>query len=155
MTATPDRDLPRSVFLKRNFILLWLGYGISAMGDHLSELALLKMQTALDAAVTATTRMKAMMNFAVMLPFFIVGPGAGWLSVGQVVDVHRSGLCVQWPWSFRTNAPQVIIVPQRPFAKGTPLTHEHLVQPFGRSSRRLDCPSRFLGRSFRRRGRIS
>jgi 1-acyl-sn-glycerol-3-phosphate acyltransferase len=105
MTATPDRDLPRSVFLNRNFILLWLAYGISAMGDHLSELALLKMQNALDDAVTDTTRMKAMMNFAFMLPFFILGPVAGWLSdrlprnwIMFTVDLIRAAIMVEMFW---------------------------------------------------------
>ena len=77
MTATQDRALPRSVFHNRNFILLWLAYGISALGDHLSELGLLKMQNAMQADVENTVRLQAIMNFAFMLPFFALGPAAG------------------------------------------------------------------------------
>ncbi|MBU1238167.1 hypothetical protein KJ865_00540, partial [Myxococcota bacterium] len=36
------------IFLNRNFILLWCAYTVSALGDHLSEMALLDMQHALD-----------------------------------------------------------------------------------------------------------
>ena len=38
----------------RNFVFLWCAYAISAVGDHLSELAVLKTQNALSADVDIT-----------------------------------------------------------------------------------------------------
>ena len=38
----------------RNFILLWAAYGFSAMGDHLSEMAILKTQDAATSQVDVT-----------------------------------------------------------------------------------------------------
>lgn len=69
-----------SIFTNRNFLLLWLAYGVSALGDHLSEMGLLKLQNALDHAVTDTTRRQAVMTFAFMLPFFLFGPVCGWIA---------------------------------------------------------------------------
>ena len=68
------------IFTNPNFILLWLAYGISAFGDHLSEGALLKLQHALESAVTDTTRRNATMLFVFMAPFVIFGPLFGWLA---------------------------------------------------------------------------
>lgn len=82
-------DTPRSastaaalpgLFSNRNFILLWLAYGVSAFGDHLSEFALLKLQNALDPGVTDVTRRQAVMTFVFMFPFFALGPLCGWLA---------------------------------------------------------------------------
>jgi 1-acyl-sn-glycerol-3-phosphate acyltransferase len=69
-----------SLLQNGNFILLWIAYGISAFGDHLSELALLKMQNALDPGVTDVTRRNAIMLFAFMFPFFALGPVFGSLA---------------------------------------------------------------------------
>lgn len=66
-----------SLFTNRNFLLLLVAYGISAFGDHLSEMALLKMQNALDPGVTDVTRRKAIMTFVFMFPFFLLGPVFG------------------------------------------------------------------------------
>jgi 1-acyl-sn-glycerol-3-phosphate acyltransferase len=63
----------------RNFILLWCAYGISAMGDHLSELAILKTQHALDAEVDIT-QLYARLTFMFFLPFFLLAPLAGVLA---------------------------------------------------------------------------
>lgn len=71
-------DVP--LYRNRNFILLWLAYGVSAFGDHVSEMALLKMQDALDPSVTDVTRRNAIMLFAFMAPFFCFGPIFGWLA---------------------------------------------------------------------------
>lgn len=70
----------RSIFLNPNFMLLWMAYGISAFGDHLSEMALLKLQHAMDAAVTDTTSRTAVMLFVFMCPFVLFGPVFGWLA---------------------------------------------------------------------------
>ena len=74
------RQAAGSLFSNRNFILLWLAYGISAFGDHLSEMALLKMQHALDPGVTDVTRRQAVMLFVFMFPFFAMGPVFGMLA---------------------------------------------------------------------------
>jgi len=68
------------LFANRNFIMLWLAYGVSAFGDHLSEFALLKLQNALDPAVTDVTRRQAIMLFIFMLPFVVFGPVFGWVA---------------------------------------------------------------------------
>jgi 1-acyl-sn-glycerol-3-phosphate acyltransferase len=72
--------LAGTLFTNRNFIFLWAAYGISAFGDHLSELALLKMQNALSADVTDLTRRQAVMLFVFMFPFCVLGPLWGWVA---------------------------------------------------------------------------
>ena len=74
----PHANLATSLLLNRNFVLLWIAYGVSAFGDHLSEIALLKMQNALD--VTDVTRRQAAMLFVFMFPFFLLGPVFGALA---------------------------------------------------------------------------
>ncbi|RIK67324.1 MAG: hypothetical protein DCC65_07190 [Planctomycetota bacterium] len=69
-----------SLLTNRNFILLLVAYGVSAFGDHLSEMALLKMQNALDPGVTDVTRRQAIMLFVFMFPFFVFGPAFGTLA---------------------------------------------------------------------------
>lgn len=68
------RHAAGTLFSNRNFILLLVAYGISAFGDHLSEMALLKLQHALDPGVTDVTRRQAVMTFVFMFPFFALGP---------------------------------------------------------------------------------
>ncbi len=75
--ATAD-SRPSSIFRNRNFILLWMAYTTSALGDHLSEMALLHMQGATQRA--DSTRVSAIMLFQFMLPFFLFGPVMGWLA---------------------------------------------------------------------------
>lgn len=76
--ATTGAAVP--LYRNRNFILLWLAYGVSAFGDHVSRMALLKMQNALDPGVTDVTRRIAIMLFAFMTPFFCLGPVFGWMA---------------------------------------------------------------------------
>ncbi|MCH7592167.1 MAG: MFS transporter [Planctomycetes bacterium] len=61
------------------FMLLWAAYGISAIGDHISELAVLKTQNAVNPAVDVTP-LDARMTFLFFVPFFILGPLAGCLA---------------------------------------------------------------------------
>ncbi len=68
-----------SLLRNRGFILLWCAYGVSAVGDHLSEMALLKTRNVLDAGVDITPLM-ARMTFAFFIPFFLLGPIAGILA---------------------------------------------------------------------------
>ena len=72
-----------------NFIMLWCAYGISALGDHLSELAILKTQNALNADVDVTP-LTARMTFMFFVPFFLLAPVAGALAD----RVSRRGLMV-------------------------------------------------------------
>ncbi|MBN2561359.1 MAG: MFS transporter [Phycisphaerae bacterium] len=69
---------PASILRNRSFILLWCAYTISAFGDHLSEMALLDMQHALDRA--DSTRIMAIMTFVFFVPYFLFGPAMGWLA---------------------------------------------------------------------------
>ncbi len=70
----------KSLLSNRNFVLLWCAYGISAVGDHLSEMAILAHRHGLDPNVDITP-MQARMTFMFMLPFFAVG----WL-MGVMAD---------------------------------------------------------------------
>ena len=63
----------------RGFILLWCAYGVSAVGDHLSEMAILKTRNILDEGVDITPLM-ARMTFVLFVPFFVLGPIAGILA---------------------------------------------------------------------------
>ncbi|NLX14845.1 MAG: MFS transporter [Phycisphaerales bacterium] len=76
--AALPSDLPAGLFLNRNFLLLWAAYGIGAMGDYISAMAVLKWMNALDSP--EITRLQAMMTFMFMLPFFVLGPFAGLLA---------------------------------------------------------------------------
>ena len=69
---------PSSILRNRNFILLWCAYTTSALGDHLSEMALLYVQDATHRQ--DSTRISAIMLFAFMLPYFLLGPAMGWLA---------------------------------------------------------------------------
>lgn len=63
----------------RAFILLWLAYGVSAFGDHLSELGLMR-----ELAVEQSDRQvqtQALMAFLFFVPFFSLG----WLT-GTIAD---------------------------------------------------------------------
>src|SRR3972149_716952 len=78
-SPTPAHHEGPSLLRNRNFILLWSAYGISALGDHLSEMAVLKTQDALRAEVDVTP-LNALMAFMFFLPFLFLGPFAGWLA---------------------------------------------------------------------------
>ncbi|MFQ5430133.1 MAG: MFS transporter [Phycisphaerae bacterium] len=67
-----------SIFRNRNFILLWCAYTTSALGDHLSEMAFLSMQDALDRP--DSTSISAIMLFMFMAPYVVLGPVMGWLA---------------------------------------------------------------------------
>ncbi len=74
--APADAALPRWLLLNRNFVLLWAAYGVSALGDHLSEMALLRTVGGL--ARPDVTRVQALMTFCFFAPFVALGPVAGW-----------------------------------------------------------------------------
>ncbi len=60
-------------------MLLWCAYGISALGDHLSEMAILKTQDAASVEVDVTP-LDARMTFLFFVPFFLFAPITGWLA---------------------------------------------------------------------------
>ena len=74
--SRPELRLPDWLVRNRNFVLLWAAYGISAFGDHLSEMALL--QEAGGFARDDITRVQALMTFCFFAPFVVLGPLAGW-----------------------------------------------------------------------------
>lgn len=78
--AHTTRGAPANLLRNRAFILLWAAYGISALGDHLSEMGLLKLQDALAVGRTDTVRRQAIMTFVFMFPFFVLGPFCGWVA---------------------------------------------------------------------------
>lgn len=81
MTAdvTPKRYRKRELLRNRNFVLLWCAYGVSALGDHLSEMAILKTQNAASSEVDVTP-IDARMTFLFFVPFFLFAPLTGWLA---------------------------------------------------------------------------
>jgi 1-acyl-sn-glycerol-3-phosphate acyltransferase len=74
----PALPAPTGLSGNRNFVLLWSAYGISALGDHLSEMALLKTQGALSAEVDVTP-LTARITFIFFVPF-LLAPGMGALA---------------------------------------------------------------------------
>jgi MFS transporter, DHA3 family, macrolide efflux protein len=76
----PDRHagLPDWLVQNRNFVLLWAAYGVAAVGDHLSEMALLKSVNGMTRP--DATRVQALISFGFFLPFVLLGPLAGWWS---------------------------------------------------------------------------
>ncbi len=75
-SSAPGPALPDWLVQNRNFVLLWAAYGISAFGDHLSEMALLHESGGI--ARDDITRVQALMTFFFFLPFVACGPLAGW-----------------------------------------------------------------------------
>lgn len=67
---------PANLLRNRCFILLWCAYAVSAMGDHLSEMAILKTQDALNTTVDITP-LNARMTFTFFVPFLMLAPVAG------------------------------------------------------------------------------
>ena len=68
--------LPDWLVRNRNFVLLWAGYGVAAVGDHLSEIALLKERGGMERP--DATRVQALISFGFFLPFVLLGPFTGW-----------------------------------------------------------------------------
>lgn len=92
----------KSLLRNRSFILLWCAYGISATGDHMSEMAVLAKQNALSLEVDITP-LQARMTFLFMLPFFVLGPLTGWVAdrfprrwVMILADLVRAGIMLSF-----------------------------------------------------------
>lgn len=76
--SRPATAMPDWLVQNRNFVFLWAAYGVAAIGDHLSEQALLKASGGLRR--DDVTRVQALMSVAFFLPFVLLGPLAGWWS---------------------------------------------------------------------------
>jgi 1-acyl-sn-glycerol-3-phosphate acyltransferase len=76
--AGPGRELrlPNLLICNRNFVLLWAAYGISAVGDHLSEMALISERGGLNRP--DVTRLQALLTFGFFVPFIFVSALGGW-----------------------------------------------------------------------------
>jgi len=102
-----DSDTLRAAFpprlrLNRNFLCLWAAYGISAFGDHLSELGLMSLMHVREGH--EQTRVTAAMLFVFFLPFFLLGPVAGLVAdrvprkyILIVADLIRAGIVASIP----------------------------------------------------------
>lgn len=77
-TVRRNPELPDWLVQNRNFVFLWMAYGVAAIGDHLSEMALLSERGGLERH--DATRVQALISFGFFLPFVIFGPLAGWWS---------------------------------------------------------------------------
>ncbi len=101
-TTRPQPRLPDLLIRNRNFVLLWAAYGISALGDHLSEMALL--QEAGGLSRDDITRVQALMTFCFFAPFMLFGSFAGWWAdrfsrkwTMIAVDLIRAAVMVTLP----------------------------------------------------------
>lgn len=101
----------KSIVSNRNFMLLWLAYGVSALGDHFSEMAILAHLDALNPDVDITP-LQARMTFLFMLPFLILGPASGaladrlprrWVMISA--DLARVGIMVGFFWLMESFTP--------------------------------------------------
>ncbi len=88
----------KALLSNRNFIMLWCAYGISSMGDNLSEMAILAKLDALNDVVDVTP-IQARMTFLLMVPFFLFGPLMGALAdrfprrrIMIVADIARAAI---------------------------------------------------------------
>ncbi|HNQ25005.1 MAG TPA: MFS transporter [Phycisphaerae bacterium] len=77
-TPVAAPPLPSRLLRNRNFLLLWGAYAVSAFGDHLSEMAILKTQDALHGE--HATALMARLTFLFFLPFVVLGPITGLLA---------------------------------------------------------------------------
>ncbi len=105
MTESDSRfsPLPADLRRNRNFLFLWAAYGVSALGDHLSEMAVLKTLDVVRPDVDVT-RLNARMVFLFFIPFFLLAPGAGWLAdrvsrrgIMITADLIRGGMLFAFP----------------------------------------------------------
>ncbi|HVT82819.1 MAG TPA: MFS transporter [Phycisphaerae bacterium] len=79
---TPDYQTPilqtyPSLFKNRNFLLLWLAYVISALGDRIHFVIMLALLASLKHKAEAGTQDTAQLNVMMLLPFLLLGPITG------------------------------------------------------------------------------
>ena len=97
--SSEDRPLRRN----RNFLLLLCAYGISAFGDHLSELGIMREMGIEEG--DEKTRIGALMLFCFFLPYVLLGPLAGALAdrlprrlIMIFTDLARGLIAFSIPW---------------------------------------------------------
>lgn len=71
-----EPQLPAWLIRNRNFVLLWGGYFVAAVGDNLNDLGQLSLLKAMQG--DDSVRLRALMMFGLFLPFLVLGPLAGW-----------------------------------------------------------------------------
>lgn len=93
---------PSRLRKNRNFLFLWAAYGISAFGDHLSELGLMVLMAVEKGQ--EQTRITAAMTFVFFMPFFVLGPLAGVVAdrvprkyIMIAADIIRAGIVASIP----------------------------------------------------------
>lgn len=98
------KQAPTSLLRNRNFILLWCAYAVSAAGDHLSEMAILKTQNALSENVDITP-LTARMAFMFFLPFLFLSTPFGLLAdrfsrrgLMVTADAARCAIMLGFAW---------------------------------------------------------
>lgn len=108
-TTARAPGLPDWLVRNRNFVLLWLAYGVAAMGDHLSEMALLDTRGGMERG--DVTQLQAKISFGFFLPFVILGPLAGWWSdrfsrkwTMIAADLARACIVLNMAWIVATLA---------------------------------------------------
>ena len=68
------------LFHNRNFLLLWMAYVISALGDRIHFVIMLALLTQLKHKAEAGTQETAQLNVMMLLPFLVLGPLTGVLA---------------------------------------------------------------------------
>lgn len=102
-----EPQMPAWLIRNRNFVLLWGGYFVAAVGDNLNDLGQLSLLDALQGE--DSVRLRALMMFGLFVPFLVLGPLAGWCAdrfsrrwtmIGA--DVIRAAIVVNFatliPW---------------------------------------------------------
>ncbi|MBL8878512.1 MAG: MFS transporter [Phycisphaerales bacterium] len=107
MSAQQSPSLPNLLIRNSNFVMLWAAYGVAAIGDHLSEMALLRERDALNRP--DGTRVQALISFGFFLPFVLLAPVAGWLSdrisrrsIMIAADLLRAAIVINLAWLVST-----------------------------------------------------
>jgi len=141
-SARASPSLPHLLLRNRNFMLLWWAYGVSAVGDHLSELALLDHLGGLER--DDITRVQALLGFGFFLPFVLLGPVAGWWAdrfsrkftmIGA--DLLRALVMFSLPWT----VPLLIARGLGDFAAVVPLVLTGALAAFFSPSRQAMIPT--------------
>ena len=134
--------LPDWLVHNRNFVLLWAAYGVSAFGDHLSEMALLKERHGFER--DDVTRVQALMTFGFFLPFVVIAPLAGWWAdrfsrkwTMIAADLLRAGIMI----SLAITIPRLVGYGLGDFAVVLPLAATGMLAAFFSPARQAMVPT--------------
>jgi 1-acyl-sn-glycerol-3-phosphate acyltransferase len=130
-SPAPGGYAPARLLRNSSFVLLWLAYGISAFGDHLSELGMMRELRVEQSGRQVQTQ--ALMTFLFFAPFFVCSAVAGtiadrlprrlvmisadvvravivfFLPVWVVWQVHSRGEALQWGDVVRALLPLLVL----------------------------------------------